>query len=530
MSQKVSIFIFKADDRYFPIGQYTEEEDQRMLDVLIQQLLDEAEVRRNKSQARMYEVYDRNIPQELTPWLRRTGWIHRFDGKNMKVLHDLLKYTTNDDSSEREKLQLVCNSVDRIIEKCWTGVKDLEDRNWRLILYWLNTAKWDEQNQSPFRIHMDKKTRQSYGIYWQQFMVFVLQGFEDPEKYGIEYTMVQQSILAEVKNELDQEEPDEEKLETLILKLSLLFIQHDNFEKERSALLYYLGIMGYHIELKRWRRPEEYTNILAALQWVIRVLVLEFTLPTEERDDWKILHLDNPLSHFKQSHIYLVEGESYPFDEIHKLLNYGMKSSKNAQSRSRMSWSPDGKYLLLDGRRLSMNAWKKFVHELLGQAESMLSKNLLFREDGQLPSIDLHYWNDNQCNSQPGYYFILEESDAEKKSQERLIKVLKRSSKWKHMLDHTPDDLRFNPEGIKDYMERDVQFRKLLLLIITITCGLSGRAPEMMSMKYMNTSMTPRHFVLLHGQFMAITEYHKSQAVQDILKVCLFYYKIDFIK
>jgi hypothetical protein len=511
--------MFNSDDRYFPIGLESEEEDHNMLDVLIQQLLDKAEVRRNAMQTHMYEVHDRNMPQELTPWLRRTGWIRRFNGKNMKVLHDLLKHTTHDNLVERNKLQLVCNSIDRVIEKCWAGVKDLEDRNWRLILYWLNSAKRDEQNQSPFRIHMDKKTRRSYGIYWQQFMVFALRGFEDPEKYGIEYTMAQRSILTELKKELDKEEPEEEKLDTLVLKGSVSFIQHDNFDKERSALLYYLGIIGYHIEWQRWRGPGDFTNILAALQWVIRVLVLEFTLPIEERDNWKTLHRENPLSHFKQSHVYLVEGESHPFDEIHKLLNYGMKSSKNGQSRSRMSWSPDGKYLLFDGRRLSMNAWKKFVGELLEEAERMLSKRLLFQRDGTLPSVDLHSWNDNQCNSQPGYYFALEDMDAEKRAQDRMMKALKRSSRWHHLLDQSPDDLRFNPQGVKDYLQHDVQFRKLLLLIITITCGLSGRGQEMMSMKYMNTSMMPRHFVLLHGQFMAITEYHKSQAIQDVLKV-----------
>ena len=62
-----------------------------MIDVLIQQLLDEAEARRDAAQRRMYEIHDRNIPQELTPWLRRTGWVRRFDKKDMKALYDLLE-------------------------------------------------------------------------------------------------------------------------------------------------------------------------------------------------------------------------------------------------------------------------------------------------------------------------------------------------------------------------------------------------------------------------------------------------------
>ena len=490
-----------------------------MTDVLIQELVNEAEAKRDAAQRRMYEIHDRNIPQESTLWLNRTGWIRRFDGKNMKVLHDLLEQPKSNPQNSEDKLRLVWTSVLRIIEKCWAGVRDLEDRNWRLILYWLNSAKKDAQNQSPFKTHMNKKTRISYGAYWQQFMMFVLRGLENPEDYGIEYTEDQLTTLTDLMRELRKEEPSEEKIDKLVLKASVLFIQHYDFGKKRSALLYYTGIIGYHIGWKRWRGPGEYTNILAGLQWVIRIFILESTLPTEERDDWDMLHENNPLSHFKRSQIYLVEEEPYPYDEIHKLLNYGMKASKNEQSRSRMSWSPDGKYLLFDGRPLFMSAWKIFVKKLVEKAEKKLSENLLFRRDGKLPSINLHAWNDNQCNSQPGHYFPLENPDAEKKAQKRMMNALKQSSKWRYMMNQTPDDLTFTSEGIKDYIELDIQFRILLLLIITVTCGLSGRGPEMMSMKYMNTDRMQRHFVLLHGQFMAITEYNKSQAIQDILKV-----------
>src|SRR5271154_7367921 len=125
-----------------------------MIDVLIQQLLDEAEARSNAAQRRMYEIHDRNIPQELNPWLGRTGWIERFDGKDMKVLHDLLEQPKSNPQSLEDKLRLVWNSVARLIEKCWMGVRDLANRNWRLVLYWLNSAKKDEQNQSPFKVHI----------------------------------------------------------------------------------------------------------------------------------------------------------------------------------------------------------------------------------------------------------------------------------------------------------------------------------------------------------------------------------------
>ena len=64
--------IFQADDRYFAIGLQTDERDTTQLDVLIQQLLNDAEEREAEAERHMYEIHDRKVLQELTPWLRRT--------------------------------------------------------------------------------------------------------------------------------------------------------------------------------------------------------------------------------------------------------------------------------------------------------------------------------------------------------------------------------------------------------------------------------------------------------------------------
>src|SRR5208337_2778229 len=59
------------------------------MNALVQQLLDSAEELENEAERHMYEIHDQGILEELTPWMRRTGWIGRFDGRNMKVLNDL---------------------------------------------------------------------------------------------------------------------------------------------------------------------------------------------------------------------------------------------------------------------------------------------------------------------------------------------------------------------------------------------------------------------------------------------------------
>ena len=81
---------FSANGRYFTIGPQSSEDDQITVDVLIQQFLDDVEALEAEAERHMYEIHDRGIFQQLSPWLCRTNWMTPFDGKNMKVLHDLL--------------------------------------------------------------------------------------------------------------------------------------------------------------------------------------------------------------------------------------------------------------------------------------------------------------------------------------------------------------------------------------------------------------------------------------------------------
>ena len=313
----------------------------------------------------MYEIHDRNILQELTPWLRRTGWMARFNGRDMKVLNDLLLEPKRGPGSPENpnKLRYVWESVGRVIRECWDGVNDCWDRDWKLILQWLASDSKTEAEAAPFSIYTDRKTRERYTGYWQQFMMFVLRGLNDADcQYGIEYTPEQKMALREINRELRKVDIIEHDLDTKVKAASLLFIKHSNFEKQRSALLYFTGVVGFHVGWKRWKGPADYTTILAGLQWTLRVLLLESAIPKDDRNEWGELHNENPLAQFRKTHDeYLVTDEPFPYAQIHSLLLYGMKASINVTTRSRIGWSADESILYLDGRPLKMEKWKRLT-------------------------------------------------------------------------------------------------------------------------------------------------------------------------
>ena len=79
--------------------------------------------------------------------------------------------------------------------------------------------------------------------------------------------------------------------------------------------------------------------------------------------------------------------------------------------------------------------------------------------------------------------------------------------------------LVFLTAGMDEYTRADIEFRELILLAINWTDALTGRGTEMLSLLFKNKMSAGRNVVVHDGQIMIITEYHKSQAIMDALKV-----------
>jgi hypothetical protein len=71
---------------------------------------------------------------DKSPWMRRTGWLREFAGKDMVTIVKKSWKPTKDEAW----LQLIWKSVGRVLDTCVDGVTDCTERNWRLISFWLN--------------------------------------------------------------------------------------------------------------------------------------------------------------------------------------------------------------------------------------------------------------------------------------------------------------------------------------------------------------------------------------------------------
>jgi hypothetical protein len=143
---------------------------------------------------------------------------------------------------------------------------------------------------------------------------------------SVSFTPSQRRCLYELLLIVDLDDvTDKDMFDAKVLELCTLLVQHSDYATQRSSLIYFTGVLGFNVEYKQWGQLQDYTTILAGIQWCVRVIMLETSLPSERRDEFTEESQLNPVELFRTIRDkWLVDGEGTPFGYIHRLLNYGV--------------------------------------------------------------------------------------------------------------------------------------------------------------------------------------------------------------
>ena len=454
-----------------------------------------------------------------TPWLARVGWIEQFAGMDMDLLCSM---TEKPGATDEDWLKQVWDDTGAMLRWCFEGLRDLHTRQWERISFWLSSPSKSAAGKSPMNIYLRSGTVDTYSTYWQKFICFCLRANLNDTR-GFQFTQQQLVSLASIAemygtNEFNGNEPLRMKR---LLLCSIRFIKQSVYEVGTPALIFYSGILGYRKDIGGWRQPEKYTNILAGILWCIRVLGLEYCLPTSSRDRLAEGAEMTPLERFKIFRDeYLVEDTECPFATLHSLLNYGFIIAKDGMGDTMVSWSHDKEVLYIGGNELSMYAWKQFLFQIIDMAEDILIKGLLFRTDGSLPDFNLWENQDDMSSMIAGYYFGRKEVDDWSKYRRAMLEWnLRAEDPYGLIVGNYDDGVAFQQTAVDEYKRKDQDFRDLLYIGMLGTCGPPPRTTEMTSLKYINSDLGKRNIFILGGQIMFVTEYHKSQGIMKRQKV-----------
>src|SRR5579859_8078983 len=371
---------------------------------LMNRMLDEAKLKDNEPPQNLHVVCKDEGKAEMSPWLTRTGWKDTFQGRDMS---ELVSFTKKD-KGEDHVIVFIDQSVPRMIDRCMKGVKDLRSRAWDEIHFWLMSLDKEKPSPRPFRLNYQDLT--SYTDAWKRLLFFGWRTF-DLRESGAQFTTNQRGHLYDLRRL--SFEAMEEEIDKIILALSVSLIMHSDYDESVSVMKYFSGVMGYNLTQAHWERPGEYTPSLAPLQFCIRVISLEHSLPPDTRDHY--IHNDlvpTPQEIFRSFHlVWLVDGGGQPMSYIHKLMNYGIKASQQAKGSDKIRFSPDKTRCFYDGNGFAISAWKEMMNDITRNAESILSRRLLFRDSDTIDPVNPYEIIDSKNDSTAGEYFASRNPD-----------------------------------------------------------------------------------------------------------------------
>ena len=196
-----------------------------------------------------------------------------------------------------------------------------------------------------------------------------------------------------------------------------------------------------------------------------------------------------------------------------------MNAAKEAKSGDKIRFSHESQRCFYEGGSFLIAAWKQMNKDILRRAEIILSRRLLFRDMDTIDVIDPYSFVDQELNYNNGFSLAELIPDHGHTAREIVMNKLRLSCSWNSMIEVVNEEIVFLAEGKEQYTRNDEEFRELLLMAVNWTCGLTGRGMEMVSLLFENKQAAARNVFIYDGQIMITTEYHKSQAITEDIKV-----------
>ena len=397
----------------------------------------------------------------------------------------------------------------------------------------MNSTIADKPHRKPFRTHKLQATRERYAKVWARLILFCLRAFESESNvHGCQFNKDVEEQLYALRDSALFGDPEVTKKQ--LLQLSISLVTQSDYDREYSIIKYFTGILGYSVSEACWHTPKEYTPVLARILFCMQVLGLEYALPSAERDTMNEDKQNLPhvrLNKFRAQ--WLVEDEPTPFNELHKMLNYGLTAAKDGLGSNWIRIDATEEWLYYKGERLNIQRLKDFQCTILRKAEEILSRSLMFQTRRTVKDINPYQFvYEDFSNTTKDYYFADVIPNWRETNWNKMVGKLKRNPlKWKTFVDGPATVharcIAWKQEAIKEYDRMVTEFLECILVVMNMQGGQTGRGEEMVSMTYMNTPNGERNIKIESGQVTLETVYHKSQAVMDSQKVFLFIIYVD---
>jgi superfamily II DNA helicase RecQ len=330
------------------------------------------------------------------------------------------------------------------------------------------------------------------------------------------------------------------KLQKACLQFCIALLNQSITRKEYdSPLICALAVLG--VAEDGWKGPELYPPVLSSTIKIARFMVIQQALELsepfqeDEFDSDSAYESDNNsqppprrkgcLQFVKEMmDKFMVRGSHSPMQWMLDLRTYGMKIHYNTTTRGHVDWKGQDE-LLYKELHFSMAQFRSMVHGLVTESRRLLIEELLFCSikdpANQAPRVPWESMRDNPTDGRPGWNFL----------QDHRTRMPVDGKIW--LFDRVGQDSQIRDRFLKPasrsgvdraeaerYMDRIIEFREKLAVLMHIVGGQPGRGPELLSIRHSNTIQGGhRNIFIEDGLMVYATRYHKGYAMSGDIKI-----------
>ncbi|KAH6975854.1 hypothetical protein EDB80DRAFT_658517 [Ilyonectria destructans] len=450
------------------------------------------EYEQSEQQEKLLQIAEGSIRKhEITNWLRRTGWIDHFSGRDLRPVYLASRMPQPEDDPG---LELLVKALDSIFFRgCIAGLQEMP----LIGRLFLASPYLEDPHSRPFGPLQEKASMDRYLGYSKRFLCYCMRvlplGADDlAEQHAFSFTPAQRDRLGGLWSRLQEEAAESSsssssssssgssRLEGEVLQvLASFWMQRLPADPFASPLWHFIAVLGIDGETGQLRPAHHFTGILAGLIYTGRAVVAEAAMPSQDRA--AMADLPERLAAIRKAWLRLA-----------------------------VVWNKEGTLLYFQGRPLAMETIRQLIASMTADAEDLLWDGLLFRPPhkagpGQKGALGLRgredrfliplaTIQDDLTQTQRGQSF-LHTSGLLGKEKEMLQNLIAGPLR-KQFLDSRKE---WKWPRVQQYLRQVKRFQELLLLLVHLT-NHPLRGPEITGLRLINGINRDRSLFVIDGE------------------------------
>jgi len=494
------------------------------------ELLDRGSSIVEQAEQRVRSIITEGEVDEVSPWLKRTGWTQCLLGLDRK---DLLRSIDEPDGEGEPVNKAIWDATGEL-----GGLMQhtIEKKVGHFVRMEVARTERHRTHYQPLKPYQDRASIHKYARPWKQIIMFFARTRTRHEWASPKYrfnsrqksawtSLVARAAQAVAQRQRSVEDADElTALQSAILQFCIALLdQPARAHEYRCPMVCALAVLGVHKE--GWMTPDTYPQMLTLVIKLARFMVVQLALrdggPDESDSSSCSGESNDPEEQGKMGCLslvvqmvdrFMIRGTWSPMQWMLDLRSYGMKIHFNTTREGTVQW--EGERILYKTKQMTMHELRGAIHGLVAKAKQVLVKELLMVEDGsEAPQIPWSSMRDNPAETGPGYSFLGDRRtdwgalDGRGWLKRRVLAADALSRRFVSRASVASVDRA----SIAAYAARVADFQEQLLVLMHVTGGQPARMPELLSVRHANTIEGEcRNIFIEDGLVVFVTRYHKG--------------------